>query len=174
MIVLAAALAVLAAAGAAAAWALWQLVSAAQVAREQESRERALRLIALLAPGVAAAADNPRALLTWQPMAAAIRRLFPEECATLDRAFGATFPFGAEQIEAAHARWTAEWLAWECTHDTEYKLRAAEIEPALHASGGSPLARARLDAVEREKLERYQRRYEEYVRVGKALQALLN
>jgi hypothetical protein len=32
--------------------------------------------------------------------------------------------------------------------------------------------RARLDAVEREKLETYQRRYEEYVRVAKALQAL--
>jgi hypothetical protein len=34
------------------------------------------------------------------------------------------------------------------------------------------LARARLDAVEREKLELYQRRYEEYVRVSKALQSL--
>ena len=34
------------------------------------------------------------------------------------------------------------------------------------------LLRARLDAVEREKLDRYQRRYAEYVRVAKALQAL--
>jgi hypothetical protein len=33
--------------------------------------------------------------------------------------------------------------------------------------------RARLDAVEQEKLEIYQRRYAEYVRVAKALQALV-
>jgi hypothetical protein len=32
--------------------------------------------------------------------------------------------------------------------------------------------RAKLDAVEREKLDSYQRRYEEYVRIAKALQAL--
>ena len=34
-------------------------------------------------------------------------------------------------------------------------------------------ARARLDAIEQEKLELYQRRYAEYVRVAKALQALV-
>ena len=76
-------------------------------------------------------------------------------------------------VQAAHARWTAEWLAWERTHDAEYKLKAAEIEEELLASGGSTVVRGRLDGVEREKLDRYQRRYEEYVRVGKALQALL-
>jgi hypothetical protein len=32
--------------------------------------------------------------------------------------------------------------------------------------------RARVEAVEREKLDIYQRRYEEYVRVSKALQTL--
>jgi hypothetical protein len=32
--------------------------------------------------------------------------------------------------------------------------------------------RAKVDAIEREKLDAYQRRYEEYVRVAKALQAL--
>ena len=51
--------------------------------------------------------------------------------------------------------------------------RVAAAEQELVAAGPSPLLRARLDAVEREKLELYQRRYEEYVRVARALQALV-
>jgi hypothetical protein len=43
----------------------------------------------------------------------------------------------------------------------------------LSVEAGSDLGRATLEAVEREKLELYQRRYEEYVRVGKALHALI-
>jgi DNA-directed RNA polymerase len=101
------------------------------------------------------------------------RNLFPDECVALDLASGVRFPFSAEQIQAAHARWTAEWLAWEETHDSEYTLKAAEIEATLRVSRDPSLDRARLEAVERQKLERYQRRYEEYVRVGKALQALM-
>ena len=116
--------------------------------------------------------SRPRALLEWQPLARAARELFPEEFAALDRAAGAAFPFSAEAIQAAHARWTAEWLGWERSHDAEYKVKAAAVERELAASGGSPIVRARLEAVEREKLERYQRRYEEYVRTAKALQAL--
>jgi hypothetical protein len=34
------------------------------------------------------------------------------------------------------------------------------------------MVRARVDAVEREKLDAYQRRYQEYVQVARALQAL--
>ena len=128
----------------------------------------------LFAPGIAAAAGDPCALLSWQPLARTARTLFPDECAALDRASGSKFPFSADQIQAAHSRWTADWLAWEQTHDIEYKLKAAEIEAALQGPEGLTLGRARLDAVEREKLERYQRRYEEYVRVGKALQALMD
>ena len=45
-------------------------------------------------------------------------------------------------------------------------------EQELAASGGSQVMRARVDAVEREKLDLYQRRYTEYVHVAKALQAL--
>ena len=174
MHLLTAAVILLAASGTAATWALWQLVSAVRVARDREGRERSLRLMALFAPGVAAAVEDPRALLSWQPLAVTARKLFPEECAALDRACGTTFPFTAEQIQAAHSRWTAEWLAWEQQHATEYKLKAAEVEAATQVSEGWPLDRARLEAVEREKLERYQRRYEEYVRVAKALQALVN
>ena len=165
---------VLVAAPADAAWALWQLVSAVRVIQEREARERSLQLMALFAPGVSAAVQDPRALLAWQPLAATARKLFPEDCAALDRAWGTTFPFSAEQIQAAHSRWTAEWLVWEQAHDSEYKLKVAEIEATLQGPGASPVGRARLDAVEREKLERYQRRYEEYVRLGKAFQALLS
>ena len=56
--------------------------------------------------------------------------------------------------------------------DAEYKLKAAVVEQELAAAGASPVLRGKLDAVEREKLDLYQRRYSEYVRVAKALQAL--
>ena len=84
------------------------------------------------------------------------------------------FPFSEDALQAAHAQWTADWLAWEGAHDAEYKLKAAEVEHELAASGGAPFIRAKLDAVEREKLDRYQRRYQEYVQVAKALQSLMS
>ena len=121
----------------------------------------------MLAPALGAAERDPRALLVWQPLANTARQIFPAECSALDRAAGRTFPFTKEQVQAAHAAWTADWLAWERTHDAEYKLKAAALEP-----DASPLGRARLDAVEREKLDTYQRRYEDYVKVARALQAL--
>jgi hypothetical protein len=133
---------------------------------------RRLQLLNMFAPGIAAAADDPRALLVWQPLAATARTLFPEDFAALDQAAGATFPFSSQRVQDAHARWSADWLAWERTHDGEYKLKAAAAEDELRASGGAAIARARLDAIEREKLDRYQRRYEEYTRVSKALKGL--
>ena len=142
-------------------------------ARHSAQAARRLQLLRLFAAGVAAAADDPRALLTWQPFASTARNLFPDDFAELDRAAGATFPFSREQIEAAHARWSTDWLAWEQTHDAEYKLKVAAAEEDLRASPGSSVLRARVDSVEREKLERYQRRYEEYTRVSKALKNLM-
>jgi hypothetical protein len=146
--------------------------SAIESARETTAEARRLQLISLFAPGIAAAVDDPRALLAWQPLAATSRALFPKEFAELDRAAGTRFPFTNAQIDAAHARWSANWLAWERTHDAEYKLKAAAVEEELKASGGSALLRAQLESVEREKLDRYQRRYEEYTRVSKALKEL--
>jgi hypothetical protein len=101
------------------------------------------------------------------------RALFAEEFARLDRATGGRFPFTEDWLQEAHSRWTAEWLAWERTHDADYKVRVAAVEHEISASGSSLLARAKLDAIEGEKLDVYQRRYEEYIRVAKALQALL-
>jgi hypothetical protein len=155
-------------------WSGTRVARELRIWREQEARERVLAVIALFAPGVAAAAVDPQALLGWQPLAVTARKLFPEAFGTLDHASGSTFPFNAEQIQAAHSRWTAEWLAWERNHDAEFKLKAAVAEAEIAEAGGGALARARLEAVEREKLELYQRHYERYIRIAKALQALLS
>ena len=55
--------------------------------------------------------------------------------------------------------------------DVTLRQRAEE---ELARAEGSRTLRARVDAIERQKLDLYQRRYAEYVRVAKALQALMN
>ena len=159
---------------AAVAWSALQIVAELRAVREEASRARAAALLALLAQGIAATRADPRAFLIWQPIAKIARQMFPAESAALDRAAGGTFPFTPEQIQAAHAQWTADWLAWERTHDAEYKLKAAHAAAELSASGASDVARGKVDAIEREKLDLYQRRYADYVRTAKALQALLS
>ena len=158
---------------AAIAWAGVQISAEIKAARGDAARSRLLQLMTSFAPALAAVTADPRALLVWQPLAASARKLFPADFAAIDAVAGTTFPFSNEQLQAAHDRWTAEWLAWERTHDAEFKLKASAAEVELSISGGAPLMRARLEAVEREKLELYQRRYEEYVRTAKALQTLI-
>jgi hypothetical protein len=153
-------------------WATQQLIGELRAARHDASRARTLALLELFAPALRDAQSDPRALLAWQPCARVARQLFPDECAALDRAAGSPFPFTPDDLQAAHARWTADWLAWERAHDADFKLKASVIEQELAAAGASPVLRGKLDAVEREKLDLYQRRYSEYVRVAKALQAL--
>jgi hypothetical protein len=152
--------------------AAFRIASATQAARPDATRARALDLMAMFAPALSAAADDPRAILVWQPLARMARQLYPEAFALIEQAAGGPFPFSQDQLQSAHARWTADWLAWERTHDAEYKLRAATVEQEIAVAGTSALLRARLDAIESEKLNLYQRRYEEYTRVAKALQAL--
>jgi hypothetical protein len=149
-----------------------RLAAGAEAARADAARARLLQLLELFGPARGAANDDPRALLAWQPLAMTARSLLPDDFAAIDRAAGSPFPFGLDEIHQAHARWSTDWLAWEATHDAEYKLKAAAAEEELARSGGSAVMRARLDAVEREKLDRYQRRYEEYTRVSKALKVL--
>jgi len=152
------------------AWAAVQIAAELRAARQDAARTRAAALVALFAPGLADAQRDPRAFLVWQPLAAIARQLFPAEAADLDKAAGRRFPFTPEQIQSAHSQWTADWLAWERTHDALYKRKAA----AASASGGDPAAlRGELESIEQEKLDLYQRRYAEYVRVGKALQSLV-
>ena len=156
---------------AAIAWATRALLVELKAARDDAARTRGFALLQTFSFGIAAAQTDPRALITWVPLARAARHLLPAEFAALDAASGATFPFSAEHVQAAHARWTADWLAWERAHDAEYKLKAVILDREL-AAGEATVARARLEAVEREKLDLYQRRYQEYVQVAKALQSL--
>ena len=149
-----------------------------RIRNEMDRRDRDARIHAALqtfGPAQAAVLADPRQLVTWYPLAQAARKLQPETFATLDTATGATFPFTREQVERAHAKVSSDWLAWEAAHDEEYRLKAAAAEQELgRASGeGATLAKARLDRIQHEKIERYQQRYEEYVRTAKALQALL-
>jgi hypothetical protein len=166
-------------------WAAWTVAQALKGQRNAgpSARDRALQIMATFAPGIASAAADPRAFLIWQPLASTARQLDPEAFGLLDQAAGGTFPFTTDQVQAAHARWSTDWLAWERMHDGEYKLKAAMAESVggvrldENSSGvrlqpDDRLIRARVEAVEREKLDIYQRRYEEYVRVSKALQAL--
>jgi hypothetical protein len=146
---------------------------AGELRAAREPRLRPVDLLGLFAPGISTVADDSKALLTWYPLAAAARRLHPSEFAAIDQAHGATFPFSVEQVQAAHSRWTTDWLAWERTHDADYKLKAALLAHELGEGATSAEGRARLNAIDGEKIDRYQRRYEEYARVARALQALL-
>lgn len=151
------------------------LVLVAERARRDSRRQHRERLAALLltALGPAAARGKPRDLLAWRATADSVRRMFPDAVGDIERQTGETFPFPHAVIDDAHARWTAEWLAWERRHDVEFKQRASALEAELQDAGGStPAGRARLAALEDEKLQAYQQRYEEYVRVGNGLTAL--
>jgi hypothetical protein len=148
-----------------------RIVSAVDAAR----RDATLRhLQSLFAPGVRAVQDDPREFLTWYPLAQSSRRLFPDAFKGLDQAVGGTFPFSREQVQDAHARWTADWLAWERSHDGEYRLKTATLQEELVRGGDATtsMGRARIAALEREKIERYQERYQQYIQTAKALQAL--
>ena len=149
-----------------------QIVREMRAAREEAVSGRAMAIVQLFAPALDAVRDDPRVLLVWQPLARAVRQLYPVESASIDRANGTAFPFGRDMMAAAHARWTSDWLTWEQNHDTDYKLKAAMLHAELAAAGESAVGRARFEALEREKLALYQRRYEEYTRVAKALQGL--
>ena len=147
------------------------------VLRELKIRRREVALqhaVVTFGPALAAVDADPRQLLVWHPLASIERRLMPEVFAELDQASGGRFPFAQAVVHAAHTRWTAQWLSWERAHDAEYKLRAAQLEAEAEGRGesGWPITRARIEAVDREKLERYQQRYEEYIRIAKALAAL--
>ncbi len=140
--------------------------------RRRQHRERlAAVLLTSLAP--AAARAEPRELLAWRGAAETARRLFPDAVEAIERQSGEAFPFPHAVVDDAHARWTAEWLAWERRHDVDFKQRTGRLEADLEAAGGvTPAGRARLAALDDEKLQTYQQRYEEYVRIGNGLTAL--
>jgi hypothetical protein len=157
-------------AGAAIAFALWRI---GDLLNRQRQEAHLQHLLATFAPGVEAVQRDPRLLLVWYPMARAGRKLFPEAFGELDRAAGGVFPFTKEQVQAAHARCSADWLAWERAHDAEFSLKMAQVQEEIERTGASSLLRTRLAAIEQQKLERYQQRYEEYIKTAKALAALV-
>jgi hypothetical protein len=128
-------------------------------------------LLQTFAPAAAAAQQDPKQLLIWYPLSQTSRKLFPRAFEELDAAAGGAFPFTKDQLKAAHAKWTAEWLAWERAHDAEYAVKAAQVQDEIDRASApaSPLLRTRLAAVEQQKLERYQQRYEEYTKTAKVL-----
>jgi hypothetical protein len=156
--------------GAALALLLWRIGDQIQRRRREATIQQ---LLATFAPAVAATLQDPRQLLVWYPLAQASRKLFPEAFKALDEAAGGGFPFTKDQLKAAHARCSSEWLVWERAHDAEYALKVAEVQNEIDRAQGqaSTLLRTRLAAVEQQKLERYQQRYEEYIKTAKALAA---
>lgn len=151
-------------------------VSAERMRRERR-RQHHDQLIALLLTGVgpAVARADPRELLAWKHVAKTVRQLFPQAVATIEARNGERFPLTRNIIENAHARWTTEWLAWERSHDAEFTQRTSALEAELEANGDpqSSVGRARLASLEDEKLQTYQQRYEEYVRIGNGLIAFI-
>lgn len=144
---------------------------------EMRRRRRDQTLTALLAtfgPAVARVQVEPRELVGWASVAKTARALLPDAFKELDVAHGARFPFPETVIDATHARWTSQWLAWEREHDLEYKQKASQVEAELErvSAADSPRLHSQLASIEQEKLQRYQERYEEYVRVGKAMSEL--
>ena len=143
----------------------------------QQQSQRALiqQIIATFGPASAAVQQDPKQLLVWYPLARASRKLFPDAFKALDDASGGAFPFTKEQVQAAHARCSSDWLAWERAHDAEFAVKTAQVQDEIdRAAQSSPLLRTRLAAIEQQKLEQYQQRYEEYIRTAKALAALLD
>jgi hypothetical protein len=156
-------------AGAATAYSLWRLGDLLS----RHHHDTAIRqLLATFAPAAAAVQHDPKQLLAWYPLAQTSRKLFPGAFKELDQAAGGVFPFTKQQLQAAHARCSSEWLAWERAHDAEFSLKTAQVQDEIDRAGhASPLLRTRLAAIEQEKLERYQQRYEEYIKTAKAIAA---
>jgi len=145
--------------------------TASQLRRELSIQQQ----LALFGAAAVAIQQDPKQLLVWQPLAQTSRQLFPEAFSALDEASGGGFPFTKQELQAAHARCSSEWLAWERAHDAEYALKTAAVHDEIARIGGqpTPLLKTRLAAIEQEKLERYQQRYEDYIKTAKALAAFV-
>ena len=155
--------------GAVVAYALWRI---GDLLERRSRQATVLQLLATFAPSTAAVQRDPKQLLAWYPMAQASRRMFPDAFKELDRAAGGGFPFNKEQLQAAHARCTSDWLAWEDGNEAEFALKTAQVQDEIDRAGhASPLLRTRLAAIERQKLQGYQQHYEEYIKTAKAIAA---
>jgi glycine/D-amino acid oxidase-like deaminating enzyme len=160
-------------AGAAIAYVLWRVGDVLERQRHDAAIEQ---MLATFGPAAATVQQDPRQLLVWYPLAQTSRKLFPEAFKALDQASGGAFPFTKQQLQAAHARCSSDWLSWERAHDAEFAVKTAEVQDEIDRVPGqaTPLLRTRLAAIEQQKLERYQQRYEEYIKTAKALAAFVD
>lgn len=155
--------------GAAVAYALWRI---GDLVERQSRQAGILQILATFAPSAAAVQRDPKQLLAWYPAVQTSRKLFPGAFRELDRAAGGAFPFTRDQLQAAHARCSSDWLAWEHANEAEFALKTAQVQDEIDRAGqASPLLRTRLAAIEQQKLQGYQQRYEEYIKTAKAIAA---
>ena len=153
--------------GAGVAFGLWRIAEALDRQRHDAVLHQ---LVATFAPAISAVQQNPKNLLVWYPIARASRTLFPEAFTALDRASGGAFPFNNDLVQSAHARCSSDWLAWENANEAEFALKIAQVQDDIDRAGQpSPLLRTRLAAIEQQKLQAYQQRYEEYIKTAKAI-----
>ena len=148
--------------------------AAAREARAAARQRSPTALLQLFAAAIAAARGIRARILVWQPIARPRASCFLPTSPRLDRAAGGTFPFSPAAIEAAHAQWTTDWLAWSCAHDAEYKLKATIAAHELTAQGaGGMRPRTSWTRSNARNSICTSADMPEYVRVAKALQALI-
>lgn len=152
----------------------WVGLLGIQILRARRRDAQILQLLDIFGPVVDRVRSDPHVLLTWYPVASAARQMFPDAFAAISQAGVEPFPFGETALETAHARWTTDWLEWEHRNDGNSRRNRETIGLEIERSQGAAAqaARDRLDALERDSLEQYQRKYEEYVKVSRALGAL--
>ena len=63
-------------------WGASRIARELRATRDERVRGRGLAIAGMFAPGIAAAQDDPRALLVWQPLARMVRQLYPIESAS--------------------------------------------------------------------------------------------
>jgi len=139
-------------------------------------QERAIQsFLATFGSAKASASNDPKQLLVWEPLAETSRGLFPGAFRAIDKATGYRFPFSKELLQEAHDKWTGAWLAWEVSHDEEYRFKKDLLNQELKLASEDEAERlkVRLSHMQNEKIQRYQARYEEYIRTAKSLQALI-
>lgn len=144
--------------------------------RRDLERQHRERLTAMFVTGLApiVARSDARELIAWSGAIGMARKMYPNIMQELDLASGEKFPFTTEVIEDAHSQWTADWLTWERHHDIEFKERTRKLLAQSDSASDSmsQADRVQLGSIEDEKLQSYQQKYEEYIRIGNALSAL--
>src|SRR5262245_21160877 len=89
-------------------WAAHQIAAELKAGRGEAARTRAATLMELFARVKSETSRVPRALLVWYPLAKMARALEPDLFASFDRTAGRPFPFSNDEVQAAHAQWTAD------------------------------------------------------------------